>query len=879
MTTFKEKLAMNDWIIGVLVAVCLLGLAQFGFLQPLENILYANGMRYTSQHTNDKVAVIAIDTNSLEQLGAGQWSRTTYAQLLDILQPYADVIATNLDFSKPQQDAGTERLAELIRFYSESPAINQLPTELAKLNTLIATVTKVRRNRASERDSLAELNDFAQSAKLWTELPNILTTLEDKLNAAYSELDADGIFAERLKKSGKWVFAVPFTLGEPLLPQSDLPDSITRNRLTNISERFDTARPSPQPLSINTIRSPLERFNENTSVLPDLLLLDNRVPLVTQYQQLYLPSLPLLLAAKHLRVNLQDIEIRLGQGVRLGALRINTDANLNIQPIFYHEHEIARQSAFTLDSFVDVLRGNISPEKYRDKVVLIGMTAPNYSTRQMTPIGEMPPILTIAHSVSSLLNQNYLITPHWAVGLQTALFLLILIYLCLILPHLKPKIALLISFISFITLLVLYFGLLRLGLSISCTLPLLLLSLGHLLLTSKRGIMAYQDVFRMLPNAVESNRLLGLAFQGQGQLDMAFEKFRLCPTDEGILGLLYNLALDYERRRQARHAAAVYRYILSHAPNFRDTERRLERLQSTRKPRLRGTNNHLDDWLQDESGEKPQLGRYQVERQLGKGAMGVVYLGKDPKLNRLVAIKTLPLSQEFEAEDLPEATARFFREATAAGRLKHEHIVAIYDAGEEYNLAYISMEFFKGGNLTPYTKTEQRLPIADIIDIGYQAATALNYAHNQGVIHRDIKPANIMYNPATKKIKITDFGIARITDAKRTKTGIILGTPSYMSPEQLAGKMVDGRSDLFSLGILLYQLLTSVLPFQADSMATLMYKITTEPHPDLSMLRPDIPTCLQDLINKALAKDPEDRFQTGAEFAAALRDCKVTSCA
>ncbi|ALG69179.1 CHASE2 domain-containing serine/threonine-protein kinase [Beggiatoa leptomitoformis] len=876
MTTLKEKLGMYDWIVGILVAVCLLGLAQFGLLQPLENSLYALGLRHTNHNAGEKVAVIAIDQASMAQLGDWQWSRTVYAQLLGILQPYADVVATDIDFSKPQQDAGTERLAELMTFYTKSPAISQLSEELGQLSALIATATKARRTRAAERDSLAELNQFHLSSPLWTELPNTLTTLEDKLNAAYSELDADGIFADNLKKSGKWVFGVPIMRNEPPIPLENIPEGIMRNRLTTVSERFDTSRPSPQPLSILQLQMPLPIFSNNASVLPDILPTNTAVPLVVQYQHLYLPNLPLFLAAQHLRVGLQELEVRLGQGVRLGALRINTDTQLQIQPFFYHD--IDDKSALTIDSFVDVLQGKISPEKYRDKIVLIGVTAPYHSVTQSTPVGELPHVVVLAHTVSSLLNQDFLITPEWALSLQTGVFLLVIAYLCFLLPDLKWRIALFISGLSFICLVVLYFSLLRLGWSISLILPLLLLPLGHILMFVKRSLMAYQDVFRMLPNAVESNRLLGLAFQGQGQLDMAFEKFRLCPADEGMLGLLYNLALDYERKRQSRHAAAVYRYILSHSPNFRDSERRLERLRSLRKPRLRGTTSVLDDWLHDESGEKPQLGRYQVERQLGKGAMGVVYLGKDPKLNRLVAIKTLPLSQEFEAEDLPEATTRFFREATAAGRLKHEHIVAIYDAGEEYNLAYISMEFFKGGNLTPYTKSDNLLPIATAIEIGYQAALALDYAHTQGVIHRDIKPANIMYNPGTGKIKITDFGIARITDAKRTKTGIILGTPSYMSPEQLVGKLVDGRSDLFSLGILLYQLFTGVLPFQADSMATLMYKITTEPHPDLSMLRPDMPSCLKDLINKALAKIPDHRFQTGAEFATALRDCKVASC-
>ncbi|EDN69304.1 Serine/threonine protein kinase [Beggiatoa sp. PS] len=269
------------------------------------------------------------------------------------------------------------------------------------------------------------------------------------------------------------------------------------------------------------------------------------------------------------------------------------------------------------------------------------------------------------------------------------------------------------------------------------------------------------------------------------------------------------------------------------------------------------------------------MGRYRIEKTLGKGAMGVVYLGQDTKLNRLVAIKTLPLSQEFEAEELQEATIRFFREAEAAGRLTHSSIISIYEAGEEQDLAYISMEFFKGGNLVAYTVPNNLLPIFQVIDIIEQAAKALDYAHRQGVVHRDIKPANIMYNQVTRQIKMTDFGIAYITDSNKTRTGIILGTPSYMSPEQLAGKPVDGRTDLFSLGVMLYKLLTGVLPFQADSLTTLMFKITNESPLDITTVRADVPLCLKRVVEVALQKEVNKRYQSGAEFACALHDCQT----
>jgi serine/threonine-protein kinase len=251
--------------------------------------------------------------------------------------------------------------------------------------------------------------------------------------------------------------------------------------------------------------------------------------------------------------------------------------------------------------------------------------------------------------------------------------------------------------------------------------------------------------------------------------------------------------------------------------------------------------------------------------------MGVVYLGKDPKIGRVVAIKTMALSQEFEAEELTEVKERFFREAETAGRLSHPNIVTIYDAGEEHDLCYIAMELLKGGDLVPFSKQANLLPVDKAVSIIARAGEALGYAHRQGVVHRDIKPANMMYDGETDTLKVTDFGIARLTDSSKTKTGMVLGTPSYMSPEQLAGKKIEGRSDLFSLAVSLYQLLCGKLPFEGESMAQLMFKIANEPPTDILLHKPDVAQELVAFLQRAMAKDPDQRYQTGEEFAGALR--------
>jgi len=265
------------------------------------------------------------------------------------------------------------------------------------------------------------------------------------------------------------------------------------------------------------------------------------------------------------------------------------------------------------------------------------------------------------------------------------------------------------------------------------------------------------------------------------------------------------------------------------------------------------------------------LGRYQLEKELGRGATGIVYRGRDSQTGRVVAIKTVALSREFETGELQEVRERFVREAETAGRLNHPHVVRIFDAGEAHDLAYIAMEFLQGTDLTPYTRPDNLLPLPQVMRIIARAAAALHYAHVNRVVHRDIKPSNIMYDPASDTVKVTDFGIALITDSSRT--GRTPGTPSYMSPEQLAGKTIEGRSDLFSLGVTFYQLVSGHLPFRGDSLPQLVIKMANEPHIGILTYNPQLPPCLVDIIDKALAKHPAGRYQTGDDMAQALKVC------
>ena len=267
----------------------------------------------------------------------------------------------------------------------------------------------------------------------------------------------------------------------------------------------------------------------------------------------------------------------------------------------------------------------------------------------------------------------------------------------------------------------------------------------------------------------------------------------------------------------------------------------------------------------------PSIGRYQLLEPIGRGAMGNVYLGRDPLINRILALKAIDLNIGYDDAELETTAESFLREATIAGSLSHPNIVTIFDVGEMDGLAYIAMEYVRGHHLSEFAAADRLLPVDTVLDVVGRAADALDYAHRCNVVHRDIKPANIMYDSLSNNVKITDFGIAKLIDAKRTRTGIVLGTPAYMSPEQLEGKNVNGHTDLFALGVSLYQLLTGLLPFRGVSMTNLMFVIANEPHQSVTSIRDDLPKWLDEVVDRALAKDPSHRFETAAEMAAALR--------
>jgi serine/threonine-protein kinase len=840
----KGNIWKSDWLLGLVASVFMLAAGGSELLQSLERKAYDLGVGLVTRTPSDQVAIIAIDKPSLDNIGRWPWSRDIHADMVDRLAAVqAKVVASTVFFSEPQQDAGFGYIKRLGALYSEAGGLPLTGTD-------------------------QELG----------EQPGLLGPLGITLKEAEQKLDVDRRLAEAYGRAGNVALPMLFRLGEPLgRPDRDLPEFVLRNAVQAAGGQFPLIPTSAVDAQVIESLGSRAVAIGHLNATPDVDGGIRTELLALSYYDRVFPALSLLVAARSLNLQPADIQVQPGEEVRLGRLRIATDADTRMHTFFYQDQ--AGRPAFPVDSFFDVRSGKIPMDKYRGKIVLIGPTAAGTANVHVTPVSaQTPDVMILAHNVSSILSEHFFVVPAWGVLAEKLVLLAVALYLILLLPRLKAGMGALLTTLLLATLIGAHFGLM-VGklLWLQLMVPATLLLLGHLLLTTKRFLVTEKGKEKSDLDSAESNRMLGLAFQGQGQLDMAFDKFRKCPLDAQLMENLYNLGLDFERKRQFNKAESVFRYMADYDPKFRDLGQRLTRAkQMSETVMLQGGGNRtMAGTLILEGGqvEKPMLGRYQVEKELGKGAMGVVYQGRDPKINRVVAIKTMALAQEFDEDELVEVKQRFFREAETAGRLTHQNIVTIYDAGEEQDLAYIAMEFLKGRDLVSRTKPQALLPLPVVLGIVARVADALDYAHQHNVVHRDVKPANIMYEPESDQVKVTDFGIARITDSSRTKTGMVLGTPSYMSPEQLAGKKIDGRSDLFSLGVTLFQLASGRLPFEGESLAQLMFRIANDAYPDIRSLRPGLPDCLAAIIDRALVKEADRRYQTGADMARDLRAC------
>ena len=829
------SLVRPDWLIGLVITALFLFFAEAGLFTALDRKAYDLGVRLSAAGEPVKdIVVIAIDDKSLKALGAWPWTRDVLAETTKLLvKAKSRVIGFNLPLDGAQNQAARSSLVELRAILKKEK----------KLSTRV--------NRALRVTETAMRGD-------------------DKLAASF-------------KGAGRIVMAMPYTPAtEPLsgltpslsihMERFDLPNV----SVANVSRGFGW--PTPRVTRAAEIFPPLDKFTRQVGAVGVTSTTENfsSEPLIVQYGNEYLPSFALMVAARSEGLSMQDIETRSSISPRLGDKGLGADVDLRIYPRFYEDK--GDKPAFPVFSLIDVLDGSVDMKQFHSKIVIIGLDEPRLVRPLMTPTGQLiSPTLATAHTVSSILKNEQYRSPEWSGWVQRGLIVVVGLYLMMIMVRFRNNTA---FFLSLFLLLMIFNAHFLLMSSQSLWLPMMaaavMLIVGHLLFGTRKAIEAHLDQTQRELSVATFQ--LAMSLQAQGQLDQAFTKYRTCRVEESLLGHVYNIGLDYERKRQFNKAGAVFKFILEHDEKFNDVSERLvqnEQAANTVVLAGRDTGGPGANLISSSEGvQKPKLGRYRIDTEIGRGAMGMVYLGHDDKIGRTVAIKTMVLGADLDEEMHEEVKARFFREAEAAGRLDHPNIVTVYDVGDEQDLAYIAMDYLKGKDLTAYTSPKTLLPISQVFHIVGNVALALDYAHKQHVVHRDIKPANIIYDDKKRVAKITDFGVACLTDASKTKTGMVLGSPYYMSPEQLAGKKVDGRADLFSLGVTLYQMLSGDLPFQGESIANLMYTITNEPHPDIRRFRSDLPNCVNTLINKALQKEVSERFQSGIEMAAAMKRCQ-----
>ncbi|MEW5724736.1 MAG: protein kinase [Thermodesulfobacteriota bacterium] len=542
--------------------------------------------------------------------------------------------------------------------------------------------------------------------------------------------------------------------------------------------------------------------------------------------------------------------------------------------------------AFPRYSFAEVynraLEGDIEYLKkdFQDRVVLIGETdslTPHAIPTPLSYLSKSPEKSTnhleiVAHTINTILNRGFFSEVGQPLSSVVYVVLAFLFgYLSFyVLPH-RPVIMTVAGLTGW---LIICFG--------AFMVYLILPGAGGILaiLLAQAGLVLWQRHWKAERLTVEEVlesplfiRQMAAELQKQGLLDAAWEKLRLVPFNLDLKADLVGLAHEYERKRSFKKALSVYEYLKGLDREDQEIEGYIHRVREASEETIIGL--HAGPALDEASTitdvhKPPTIGRYEILRELGRGAMGTVYLGQDTKIGRQTAIKTILFKEQYDKDEEEEGRARFFHEAETAGRLSHPHIVTIYDVEEEGDLGYIAMELLDGRPLGDYTLKKTLLPVRKVIEVTATIAEALDYAHQNGVVHRDVKPDNIMLL-GTGEAKITDFGVARAMATSKTKTGTKKGTPFYMSPEQIMGQKVDGRSDIFSLGIVMYELLTGRHPYQATDMTELIGKITTvEPTP-VTEINPEVPKAVGQILVKAMAKDKDKRYQRAAQMAQHLR--------
>lgn len=815
----ENRISSPGLIIGaiVLLLTAFLSFSGSSWFLGIDRTLYDAYLRVTDPHalSSGKVVLVEIDEASLHQLGPWPWPRKMLAE-----------------FVKRAHEADARCIGLLPPLSEET--------------------------RASGYQGVRLLREKLDAHPLATRHAKLADWVRENLSRLEFELNEDGHLAERVGESEKVFLPVQAGFGARLgLPPQESLDLLSSS-LIGPSDLSDEVK---QHITASRISLPYAELSRAGAGFGHTHLAFDRasttrahMPLI-RYQGALLPSLPLLLAAVMGGLEAEDIQVRESRihlkGTRIPLVEGGVLLRFSKNPLPYE-----------VISFVDFLKDETKGVK--DRVVLLGF-GPGVGRSYMTPFHtEIPEGRFAADTLDALMTGRTVARPSVLCLVEAGLTFLLGIPCLLMLLRINPWKGFFVASGWILVGILIGFGAFAVqGMWLKPATPCMGLLVLYLVTSFQRGL--FSPTAGKETN--EANRLLGLSFQGQGLLDLAFDKFKKLPLDDESRDLLYNLGLEYEQKRLLHKALGVYEYIQK-GGTHRDLDDRIPRLRDSESSCPRGSHEASREesvTAEDGADARRRVGRYEILEELGKGAMGLVYKAQDPKIHRLLAIKTIRFSDEFEEDVIQDIKDRFFTEAEIAGRLSHPSIVTIYDVGEDGDLTYMAMEFLQGKDLDKFVSKESLLPFRRVLEVVARVAEALNFAHQMHVIHRDIKPANIMLLD-TGGVKVTDFGIAKAISSSRTRTGVILGTPNYMSPEQIMGRKIDSRSDIFSLGVLFYQLLTGDLPFRGENLSNLLYQITQVRHPSVREINPRIPKAVEQIIDRALSKNPDKRFQRAGEM-------------
>ncbi len=823
----KNGRSYVDLLVGSIIAVFFIGLSwgRLPALEAVERFIYDAEMRFArpSHRSDSPIAIVEIDEKSTKRLGEWPWPRSIIAELVAKLDSKAvRIIGLNLPFVTREPNLGLREVKgfteKALAYPAEKGGAAYKKWVLENLSEITARLDGDRKLVDAVKESgkviLAAFRDQGYIEGGGTVEEGVSPALQD---GTLGRLDGPA----RMKQG--------FSSNELILPFNDLTQAALGVGVANPSGPGSTARPS-YPMFVNY----------RGSLIPSFPL---RIAIA------YLDQKPEQVRVEAHRIRLKDIVIPLSDDEML--VRYRDDG------------------FFTRYSFVDVFEKKAEAPVLTEKIVLLGFGATkenDMDTRISPAISE---IEWSAHVLDNVLTGRPIVRPPFMRYFEISALLL----LGLLASYFAPRMGIVgrTGLLGGMTLLVLTcssYMFLQMDLWFKTTYVICCLASVLVVLSAKQVFTKGTAA----ESSTEEIRLLGLDHQAQGRLDLAFDEFRKLPLNDQTKDLMYRLGLEYETAGMTDKALSAYEHI-NEGQGYRDLNLRIQRLKSSPK------SSEVEDYgsvaepspLAGSSDEtRLSVGRYQILEELGKGSMGLVYKALDPKINRLLAIKTIRFSDEFDDDVIGEIRERFFREAEIAGRLSHPSIVTIYDVGEDEDLTYMAMELLEGEDLDKFINKGNLLPLMKVLDVTARVAEALGFAHSCDVIHRDIKPANIMLLKEGG-VKVTDFGIAKALSSSRTRTGVILGTPNYMSPEQIMGQRIDARSDIFSLGVLLFQLLTGELPFRGDNLSSLLYQITQVRHPSVREVNPKVPKACGQIIDRALAKKPEERFKNAAEMAKVVR--------